>query len=177
MLRVKDIGRTMAEQIIVDEYIAIKIKWPTSEYLHESKVYWSTGNLDTSMLEIGIGIVSGEIRSITAVLPEDIVFLVDERKKVEDIVSGIPIVDISMCKNGRTIDDIGLFQVQCGEKRVNLFMSHNEVTSIIESGRVSFGLDKDKNICNILVSDLTEEESYQVRDTLEYALGKLSESE
>ena len=68
MLRVIDKGAVQNISIEYDLYIPINIKFGIWNVLLEPTIYWRTGDLKKSLIEIGFGKIKNEIRSITLVI-------------------------------------------------------------------------------------------------------------
>ena len=170
MLKVLTIIPTIKEEIEVDQYIPIKIRWVQHDASVEELIYWRTGDIKKSMLEIGISAVSGEIRSLTIVSADKISFVSEKFPECDAFESGTPVFDINNWIGKRTVDDAGLFDVQYFNEKLNMIISENHVIKKVISGRVSFGLDANMGICTISVNNLSDDEKFQIKDTLEYII-------
>lgn len=169
MLNVIRVGQTVVEDIQVDPYIPVKIKWGKWKLTDEQTIYWRIGDLKKSLLEIGIASKTGSIRSLT-VIHTDKIFL-DSRKFDCQAPSeiGTPIFKVSRQVNYNKVDDYGIFEIHYNDDgEVNLLVSRNEITKRVFSGRVCFGLDFQSNVCLINISSLTEDENVRIKDTLEF---------
>lgn len=170
MLKVLELHKVVKESIEIDQYIPLKIRWGLWTHLNEEIIFWRTGNLNTSMLEIGISSKSGIISSLT-VICADRIFLNNKdtvlfKNKLKEY--GTPIFNIHSWPKSKTIDDPGFFEIQYYNNEVNLCISTNKVVKNIISGRVCFGLDSDFNLCFIKITQLSDKENYQIKDTLRY---------
>lgn len=76
MLQFSFLSKPLKEDINIDIYIPLNIKWNTNLPLGESNLYWRSGDLKTSLIEIGLEPNNGVINSITLSLLRNIyVFL------------------------------------------------------------------------------------------------------
>lgn len=170
MLKVVKSNPVVEEKIETDQYIPINIKWTKTYDRYEGVIYWRTGDIKRSMLEIGVSEISGEVQSLTIVTADKISFVSEGIEKCKKFENGTPVFDISNWAGKRTVDDIGLFEVQYCDKCLDMIISENKVNKEIVSGRVSFGLDTDMNVCRISVNNLSDDEKFQIKDTLEYMI-------
>ena len=173
MLKVVKVIPVIKEKIEIDQYIPIKIRWVPIEESAGKLIYWRTGDLKKSMLEIGLSAVSGDLCSLTVVDIDILFFTSEKHVKGVSCEEGTPVFDVSNWIGKMTVDDIGLFEVRCYDKSLDMVISKNEIDREIISGRVSFGLDTDMNVCMISVNDLSDDEIFQIKDTMEHDCGLL----
>ena len=95
MLKVFRIIDSIKEEIEVDQYIPIKIRWVMRSENAAEIIYWRTGDLKKSMLEIGISAISGEICSLTIVFADNISFASEAPSVISAFESGTPVFDVS----------------------------------------------------------------------------------
>lgn len=157
------------EKIKIDEYIPIKVTWKELEECPESIIYWRTGDLKKSLLEIGISEASGIIRSLTVISANNIIFSsVIQRPNVR-FYKGTPIIDIKNWKGKNKIDDQGMLKIYY-DKQFDIVLSNSNISMGIQSGRVWFGLDCNMNVCWISIYNLSKNERVQVKDTIGYMI-------
>ena len=168
MLKVVKINPVIKEKIEVDQYIPIKIRWSEFDSNNKKIIYWRTGDIKKSMLEFGISAISGEIRSLTIVFADKISFALKDFSGCNTFERGTPVFDVSSWIGKRTVDDRGLFEVHYCNEKLYMIISENSISKELISGRVSFGLDAGMNICRISVNGLSNDEKFQIKDTLEY---------
>jgi hypothetical protein len=168
MLNVSKLNDIIPEVIEADPYIPIKIKWGKWNELEESTVYWRTGDFKKSLFEIGIASETGLIRSITVVTADKIFF--DTKKFIlsENTKDATPSFNIDYWKQNGRLDEDGLLEIHCNDGGINIVLSTNTIANTIVSGKVSFGLDSNSNLCTIGVIQPSQEEMLQIKDTLEY---------
>lgn len=168
MLKVVQLSQTISENIETDEYIPLKVRWGNCNIAGEPTIYWRTGDLKKSLLEIGIASKTGLIRSLTIVL-SDMIFLNGTRfDRQVPIENGTPTFNVNQWLNTNKVDDPGLFEIHYCDSEVNLILSRNEIMKKVVSGRICFGLDCNSSVCLINISRLTEDESIQIKDTLTF---------
>ena len=168
MLKVTKINSLIKEDIEIDRYIPIKVKWHESSKSSKEIICWRTGDLKKSMLEVGVLADSGEIYSLTIVSVDKITISSEEHQENSEVESGTPVFDMINWVGKRTINDVGLFVVQYCDERLVMTISRNHISKEIMSGRVSFGTDVNMNVCRISINNLSDDEKLQVIDTLEY---------
>jgi hypothetical protein len=167
MLKVSKIIPPIKEEIEIDEYIPLKVRWHPVEYIEE-RVYWYTGDLEKSLFEVGVAKDSGEIHSLTIVGVGNISFLAEDRPACGNIEKGMPVFSTSEWTGQKHVNEAGMFEIQCCNDGVILFLSNNHVVKEILSGRISFGLDKEMNVCKIYIRNLSDDEKYRIEDSLKW---------
>lgn len=171
MLNLKLIDNKVSEDIQIDPYIPIKIKFGRWNLANEETKYWRTGDFKKSLLEVGIASKSGVIRSITLVEAEHI--NLDSERIINytvDTQSGVPVFDMSSWENSNRIDENGLLQVNFCERCLQIIFSENEIRTQVINERVKFGLDVNGGLCFIEVINLSEKEKYELKDSLQFLI-------
>jgi len=190
MLKVLEIQEPVHEKIELDEYITLKIRWPENELSYvDDKLYWHTGDLKSSLLEIGMSAKTGVLRSLTIVSVKSVKFGTFEMTSHNQTEYGLPIfctaswpgtkpepkpeTNNTGSRNRKNhIFDQGIFEMQCGIDKIDLVISRKACQKSINSGRVSFGLDSENCVANIVVFDLCEDEMNKIVDTIKNQLPK-----
>lgn len=165
MLKVKEILNIVPINVEFDIYIPINIEFGMWDVSLEPTIYWRTGDLKKSLIEIEIGSKKGIIRSITLTQVNDIYDVNKENIFNEvPITEGIPVLEIENYNENKNIftDELKDFQVCINNDKVYILLSHQEVVSVIKNDRVSFGLDKNNLICAIQVDKITSDEKFQI---------------
>src|SRR5699024_467101 len=148
MLKVTDFEVTEPVNIEYDVYTPINIEFGTWNISKEPTLYWRTGNIKKSLIEIGLGKYTGSIRSITLTLSEDVSMvesLIIERKNIY-IIKGkhkLYIVDNSVMTY---VDEKCSLKILIRIDNVLIFLSENVPESVIQNDNVEFVLDKNKII-------------------------------
>lgn len=171
MLKLKLIDNKVSEDIQIDPYIPIKIKFGKWNLVNEETKYWRTGDFKKSLLEVGIASKGGIIRSLTLVEAESI--NLDSERIINytvDTQSGIPVFDLSSWENSNRIDENGFLQVNFCERCLQIIFSDNEIRTQVVNERVKFGLDENGELCCIEVINLSDKEKYELKDSLQFLI-------
>jgi hypothetical protein len=171
MLQFSFLSKPLKEDINIDIYIPLNIKWNTNLQLGESNLYWRSGDLKTSLIEIGLEPNNGVINSITLSLVSDI----DLKESFPDdigenipIQKGLPAFKISDWPKNGYKNDIKAFKV-CLNNNGQLyifFCNTYKLSSKIISGRVNFGFDEQEYLCFFGINNLSNIEIKQLKDAL-----------
>jgi len=140
-----------------DQYIPIKLIFGDRGPWIEPSAYWRSGNLDTELIEIGIGSEHGILRKITIVLIQKIGFHLNDYSKI-NCKSGIPIFRKINYDRNFLFDENGPLEMFVGKDKVQVLFSHNKITSGLVCDRVTCLFDKDDNFCGFEVADITDAE-------------------
>jgi len=135
----------------------------------EPTIYWRTGDFKKSLIEVGMGKYTGNIRSITLTLSEN-VYKMDRLKldmKNMTLIKGVPNFQIEEYNDKTYIDENGELNVYIGIDKVLISFSKNDAVSIVQNDTVGFVLDKNKMFCGILVSGMLEHEKKILEEALE----------
>lgn len=166
MLNVIKYEKTVKEVFEIDPYVPLKIRWGEWNIIEEHTLYWRTGSLKKSLLEIGIASRTGLIRSVTIIHCDKIFF---DREVIGSTVpeeTGTPVFDIRRANSRDVVDDPGIFEIIYETNKLSLTLSKNRITKNLISGRVRFGLDSGSNVCMIHIAVFNESESEKLKDAL-----------
>ncbi|AOZ88253.1 hypothetical protein BK049_05815 [Bacillus xiamenensis] len=168
MLKVTEYKDSQPINIEYDLYTPINIEFGSWNISKEPTIYWRTGDFKKSLIEIGIGKYTGNIRSITLTLSEN-VHKVESLKldlKDRNTINGVPIFQIEEYNNKIYIDEEGKLDVFLGIDEVFISLSENDTMSILQNDKVGFALDKDEVVCGIIINDILEHEKKILEDAL-----------
>ncbi|MGQ9023315.1 hypothetical protein [Bacillus sp. 18-5] len=168
MLKVKDYKDSQPINIEYDLYTPINIEFGSWNISKEPTIYWRTGDFKKSLIEIGLGKYTGNIRSITLTLSENVHKMESLKLDMEDInmVKGVPSFQIEESNDNTYIDEKGKLDVYIGMDKVLISFSENDAVSILQNDTVGFVLDKEEVVCGILISGMLEHEKKTLEDAL-----------
>jgi hypothetical protein len=168
MLKVTEYKGSQSEKIEYDVYTPFNIEFGTWNISEEPTIYWRTGDFKKSLIEIGIGKYTGNIRSITLALSENVHKMESLNLDMKNmtLIKGVPNFQIEEYNDKTYIDENGELNVFIGIDKVLISFSKNDTAFIVQNDTVGFALDKNKMVCGILVSGMLEHEKI----TLETAL-------
>ncbi|WP_198015837.1 hypothetical protein [Paenibacillus sp. HW567] len=169
MLKISVEKLCLQEEITIDPYIPIDIKWGTWNEAEEGTHYFRLGDFKKSLLEIGVGSNTGLIRSITLVDSNKVVL--DSVGKVNNLTNneqGILVFDLTQMKEKGTLDVECKLEVYMFSNNLLLSFRDGEVAKCIHSGKVIFGVNELDELCFIKVGGLSNEETIQLNDSLSF---------
>ncbi|MEK4505952.1 MULTISPECIES: hypothetical protein [Bacillus] len=168
MLKVIEYKDSQPINIEYDLYTPINIEFGSWNISKEPTIYWRTGDFKKSLIEIGLGKYTGNIRSITLTLSENVHKMESLKLDMEDIimVKGVPSFEIEESNDNTYIDEKGKLDVYIGRDKVFISFSENDAVSILQSDTVGFTLDKEEVVCGIIISGMLEHEKKTLEDAL-----------
>lgn len=171
MIKVTIDDRNIKEQITIDPYVPIDVKWGNWNEVEENTRYCRFGDFKKSLLEVGVGSKSGLIRSITLVEAKEI-YLNNSKYsyKMINCEQGIPILSADGWTGTDRLDIQSQLVVSTLDDEVVLSFGDGTAVKCIQSGRVKFGLNKFDELCIIIVGDLTVGEMNELNSSLKYML-------
>lgn len=168
MLKVKEYKESQSINIEYDIYTPINIEFGSWNISKEPTIYWRTGDFKKSLIEIGIGKHTGNIRSITLTLIESVHKMESLNLDMKNItlIKGVPNFQVEENNDKTYIDENGELIVYIGIGTVLILFSKNDTVSIVQNETVGFALDKNKMVCGIIVSGMLEHEMKTLEDAL-----------
>ncbi|MEH7642407.1 hypothetical protein V7198_11955 [Bacillus pumilus] len=168
MLKVIEYKDSQPINIEYDLYTPINIEFGSWNISKEPTIYWRTGDFKKSLIEIGLGKYTGNIRSITLTLSENVHKMESLKLDMEDIimVKGVPSFQIEESNDNTYIDEKGKLDVYIGRDKVFISFSENDAVSILQNDTVVFSLDKEEVVCGIIISGMLEHEKKTLEDAL-----------
>ncbi|ENQ3107218.1 hypothetical protein ACEOWJ_003289 [Bacillus cereus] len=165
MLKLVDLIDIQKCNIEIDYYVPFSVEIGEQKTYVENKVYWRTGNIQNSLLEIGLGEKTGTLRSITLTAVN--------QSKLEEmplqeikVIEGNPIFDISMI-NGNIFDYKAEFNVYLGENDITILLgSVDKTKTIVEINRVEMGFNSEEELQFIKIKELVKEEYSELKASL-----------
>lgn len=167
MLKVTEYKECQSANIEYDVYTPINVEFGTWDISKEPTIYWRTGDFKKFLIEIGLGKHTGNIRSITLTLSEN----VDNTELNFDfrnitLIKGMPVFQVEKYNNKTYIDENGKLSVYIGPDSILISFSENAIVSIVQNDNIGFALDNNKTVCGILVSGMLEYERNLLKDAL-----------
>ncbi|MCG7409204.1 hypothetical protein MH117_17440 [Paenibacillus sp. ACRRX] len=154
MLKVNGIeNEGFKETIEFDDYVPFNIEWNYST-IKGTKIYWRTGDLKKSLLEIGIDSLSGRISSMTLVTSNTISICEGNLLNNYD-ERGVPSFELT---GKDTCDYIQDFSIKIMNNGISILMFEDDTDIILKSERISFHIGIDKKLLRIDLLDLTKNE-------------------
>ncbi|MFF2484349.1 hypothetical protein [Paenibacillus sp. NPDC058071] len=137
---------------------------------NEKTVYWRTGDIERSLVEIGIGSRTGILRNLTLTAVKNAV-LSDIIIKNNKTVDGTPVFDLSIIPEKGIYDYINDFQVCLGKKAITTIIGEvDKCNTLIRFGRINIGVDYENYITHVTVNDLTTDEYWELKDSLKIVI-------
>ncbi|MFM1652570.1 hypothetical protein ACI7RC_10790 [Brevibacillus sp. B_LB10_24] len=167
MLELLKVYKVSDERIEIDPYIPIDIRWELDN-THDRTLYWRTGDFKKSLLELGMS-SQGVIRSITLTQTDNYFLDSLESNLIGlSVSSGLPVFNVAKVPENGFLDEEERFEVHLRDKEVCIkFGKSKNLTSLIQSGRVRFGIDQSGLLSMVAVVNLTELEYLQLKNTLQ----------
>lgn len=163
MLRVLKYQETKEENIEIDMYIPINIEFGSWNISEEPTIYWRTGDLKNSLIEIGIGNRKKNIRSITLSIFKNIYEKEYYFGDDIDIIKGMPILELESSNNEIYIDEQGILDIFLGNTIVDILFSKNKPVKCLQNNDINFYIDKNNFIVGLRVNNISKEELFTLR--------------
>lgn len=157
MLEVTGISKVLTENITVDDYTPLKIRWGELT----PRLYWRTGNIKTSLLELGLDKATHTICGLTVTLPDKVIKSSEMQISKEiSTIEGLPKCKIEeQLYEGNCLDYPATFEIHLHKTGVFLLLAFDkEIKYRIVAERVNFYLDENKSLSLIAVEDLSASE-------------------
>lgn len=158
MLKVVEYKESQPVHIEYDIYTPVTVEFGTWNILKESTIYWRTGNFTKSLIEIGIGKDTGDLRSITLTLIEKVQELKYLNFDMENVPmnKGLPKCQIKQYSGETYIDEPGMLDVYIGNDKVLILFSNKKPKSIIQNDKLGFILDANNIVFGIVICSMSE---------------------
>lgn len=158
MLKVVEYKESQPVHIEYDIYTPVTVEFGTWNISKESTIYWRTGNFTKSLIEIGIGKDTGDLRSITLTLIEKVQELKYLNFDMENVPmnKGLPKCQIKQYSGETYIDEPGMLDVYIGNDKVLILFSNKKPKSIIQNDKLGFILDANNIVFGIVICSMSE---------------------
>lgn len=171
ILRIVGVSNKKSEFIHIDEYIPIQITLGEWNNSFDPTVYWRSGDFSESLVEIGVSLRTGEIRSFTLTQAKDISFKnIEVSHRNSTNIQGIPICDVSIWSKDGYEDEKLSFSVNLSdhEFRVTFGITNQYLFQETSNGCIGFGLNDENQLYYITVKGLSSSEWIRLKDALSY---------
>jgi len=150
-------GQKLPAPVVVEfgDYVPFKFRC-----LVESKsphLYWRAGNLESTLIEVEINPVDGQITAVALLLPGRVGKKFPVLGLPLNSSEGLPLFRIHDWPNDRVMDEPKPFQVFVDETRLLILLSDTVATRSMTSSQVTFGVCANDSLAWILVNDLNSE--------------------
>lgn len=169
ILKLSKVEKIRRCKIEFDYYVPFSIS--IEGYLNfakEDNVYWRTGDINKSLIEIGIGSDTGILKSITLVTAKNIK-LETATINVDSVIEGIPVFDSSIIPEKGVYDYINDFIVFLNSNSITVVISDiDKCRKIINFDRIGLGIDIDNNITHLSINNLAASEYMELRNAFKF---------
>jgi hypothetical protein len=153
-----------------DVYVPCKIRFGSWDMSKEHTLYWRMGDFEKSLIEIGIGSMTGILRSFTLTEAGKIIEKNDSFLNINcKIYEGIPVFSTEDFPSNGFKDYINQFEVLLGQNNVTISIRKNVFPNkLISLDRILFGVDKDDYLSFLTLSQINSNEMKVLREGLNY---------
>lgn len=153
-------------KVDIDYYVPVSAYFEDSyNLINEGIVYWRTGDIERSLIEIGIGSNTGVLKKITLTVIKNVILsgVVVNCNKVE---VGVPVFDVSIIPQKGIYDYINDFQVYLGEDTITAIIGKiDKCGKMIRIGRVDIGVDYDDYLTHVSINGLSADEYKELKES------------
>lgn len=166
MLRISELSVSVDSEIVVDQYVPLTITWEALTPV--SPVYWRTGDLKHSLIEIGIDPRSGHLSSITMTLigPEVEQTTITAPDSLGAVEVGHPICDIGAWGSDVYVDCAASLRVHLFGDALRVLFGGQQIASSIVDGSVRFYLSLDRELIGFGIDCLSDGARARLADAL-----------
>ena len=156
--KTKEITKT---NIKIDYYIPFRISFSSNEI--EDSICWRIGDFNKSLLEFSIGQDSRLLKKIVLVASSKVSLSNENLGKIIGTECGIPTIEFQDMKNQMVYDNPINFNTVLGNDFIKVFWSEKTCKQL-KFDRVLIGIDDNKNLTSIIISDLSDFEHKELKD-------------
>lgn len=146
MFKIDNIGKQQEVLVSYDVYIPIDIKFGVWDTEQELTQYWRYGDFEHSLIEVGFGEETKELRSVTLVMCHNVSCIPANFPPLEQLLTGCPKVSLTNLGTNSYVDEKGFLSVRLHEKSLSILFDIAQPTSVIQNKEVEFLLN-DSNKC------------------------------
>ncbi len=168
MLKVSIENTYIKEEIIIDPYIPIKVKFGSFYSWEDETHFVRFGDYKTSMLEVGFSAEKGVIHSVAWIGAKEIYKNQEKSFNFENREEGIVVFNTEDFGGKRSTDIERGLVVTTFDNGIVLSISNEEVVKFVQNGKVNFGLNKNDELCCFVVSGFTDVDMNKLNGCLEY---------
>ncbi len=158
------------EEIIIDPYIPIKVKFGNFYSWEDITHYLRFGDFKHSMLEIGYSAEKGIIHSIALVGVKNIFLNKVYNYKIENCEEGIIKFNVEEFAKKYTTDIKSELAIYTSNNEIIISLCADNATKFIQNGKVKFGLNQTCDLCCIIINCSNDAEMYKFNWCLESML-------
>lgn len=137
------------------EYVPFRI-WCKAEH-SEPSLYWRTGDLKSTLIEIEIRRQDGQIIGASLLLPGKVSAGFPVLTFPEKSSAGLPTVSVDGWPGNRIVDDVNPFQVFVDRSRLLVLLKASVATELYVADNVTFAVCDDNSLAWMLVNNLSQE--------------------
>ncbi len=167
LLKLLSVSEKEECKVEIDFYVPFSVEIGDSfNFKKENIVYWRTGDIERSLIEIGIGSNTGILRRITLTSFKKASVKNVALKDIE-IEEGTPVFDAGIIPKKGIFDFISDFEVYLGKDSIIAMIEKvDKCRKIIRMDRVDIGIDNQNNITHIAINNLDFKEYNELKDAL-----------
>ncbi len=160
MLKLKTIKNVTQINVKSDYYIPIDIDFYFNPINWSPSMYWKTGYMGKTLLELLLEQESGFIKSITmTLLPKiKVIQQYSACDKNANTKNGSPVFDVKKYGNQFVVEEPINFEAILSNNNLFIIFSNDKINLKVANERVIFGFNEKKALCLIEVKDLSAEE-------------------
>ncbi len=168
MLKVSIEDTNIKEEVIIDPYIPLKIKFGHFYVWEDLSRFVRFGDFKHSMLEIGYSAERGVIQSIALISAEYIHINKEHNFKVENCEEGLLVFSTEKLGDKLSTEINSKVVVSTFENEITISLNADKVVRYVKNNRVNFGLNEFDELCCIVLSDLSDKDMNKLNLSLEY---------
>lgn len=152
------VGQKLCEKIETElgDYVPFKFRCHTKA--EGASLYWRTGNLESTLLEVEVNVSDGQVVGASLLLTGSVNNGLPELRVPESSFVGLPVVCTSDWPDDRFLDQIKPFKVFIDESRLLVLLSSSDAERVLVASNVTFGVCADKSLSWMLVSGLNSDQ-------------------
>jgi hypothetical protein len=168
MLRVAGIATLSQEEIDLSGYTVI-VRW--NNLYPTGHVFWRTGDIPHSILEIGINESNHvlDVARLVTLLSTSIQSseVIDFDNAGSAVQEGLPIIDWTWdSPSPQYVDEVGDFNIYVGESHLTIQIGvESKVDRVLVADRARFAIDANDNLIGIQLRNLSTDEMKTLRST------------
>lgn len=159
MLKIISSTKVENSSLEIDHYIPLSFR--CFEAASVTPIYWRTGDLRESLIELKLNIDNGAIFSVTTtLLPHFTESTSNKWDSGADIIEELPLCDTSHWSNEQFNDEktANLIIHLIGNSISIWLNAHRKIKLFYKVNRLLFGVDDNNTLCLLRFDDLTESE-------------------
>lgn len=161
MLRIGKITEITKTNIKIDYYVPFRISFSNNEV--EDIICWRIGDFNKTLLEFSIGKDSRLLRKIVLVAASKVSLANENLGRIIGTECGIPTIEFQNIKNQLVYDNPINFNTVLGNDFIKVFWSEKTCNQL-KFDRILIGIDDNKNLTSIIISDLSAFEYKELKD-------------